>query len=179
MKLKWPIVASYHHQQIISIFDKNPPFLWVLSVMETKHALLFFVFQWTIYSRVFAADEDSTSHSGYFITRENKRLTGHVVQWFESPSLVSCSQSCLRNAWCSSTNFKASSKEDGRGKCELNKHDSSHINENTKLNEQQGVTFSILLKARYLILKKLCFKKTTSWLILFANFVTTFICIAL
>ena len=148
--------------------------------METKHALLFFVFQWTIYSRVFVAGEDSTSHSGYFITRENKRLTGHVVKWFKSPSLMSCSQSCLRNAWCSSTNFKASFKEaDGRGICELNKHDSSHINENTMLNEQQGVTFSMLLKARYLILKKLCFTKTASLLVLFANFATTFICTAL
>ena len=147
--------------------------------MEGNYALLVFFLRWTIYSGVFASGEDSTSRSGYFITRENKRLTGHVVQWFESPSLVSCSQSCLRNSWCSSTNFKASSKEDGRGICELNKHDSSHINENTKLNEQQGVTFSILLKARHLILQKLCFTKTTSLLTLFANFTTTFICTAL
>ena len=124
-------------------------------MMETKHALLFIVFQclqWTMYGRVFAAGDDSTSHSGYFITRENKRLAGHVVKWFESPSLMSCSQSCLRNAWCSSTNFKMSSKEDGRGTCELNKHDSSLINENTKLNEQQGFIFSKFLKVRYVIL---------------------------
>lgn len=59
---------------------------------------------------------------------------------------MSCSQSCLRNAWCSSTNFKMSSKEEGKGACELNKHDSSLIDENTKLNEQEGVTFSMLLK---------------------------------
>ena len=152
--------------------------------METKHALLFYVLHWTIYGRVFAADEDFTSHSGYFVTRENKRLTGHVVKWFECPSLMSCSQSCLRNAWCSSTNFKVSSQEDGRGTCELNKHDSSLINENTKLNEQQGFIFSMFLKVRNLILKKSCFTKTASLSVLFANYAAitttaTFICTAL
>jgi len=137
--------------------------------MEAKRALLFFLFQGTIYSRIFAADEDSTSHSGYFITWEDKQLTGHVVQWFESPSLMSCSQSCLRNAWCSSTNFKVSSKNDGKRTCELNKHDNTLINENTKLNDQQGVTFSMLLKVRYAILKKFFFTKTVSLSVLFAN----------
>jgi len=114
--------------------------------MEAKHALLLFVLQGTIYSRGFAAYEDSTSHSGYFIMRKNKGLTGYVVKWFESPSLMSCSQSCLRNAWCSSTNFKVSSKKDGKATCELNKNDNTLINEKIKLNEQQGVTFSMLLK---------------------------------
>ena len=128
--------------------------------MEAKHALLFFLFQGTLYSRVLAEDEDSTSHSGYFITWENKRLTGHIVKEFESPSLMFCSQSCLRNAWCSSTNFKVSSKKDGKGTCEMNQHDNSLINENTKLNEQQGFTFSMLLKVLYILLKKLCFAKT-------------------
>ena len=140
---------------VISMCAKHrPPFLWLLSVMEGNYALLVFVLQWTIYSRVFAAGEDSASRSGYFITRENKRLAGNVVKWFESPSFMSCSQSCLRNAWCSSTNFKVSSQEDGRGTCELNKHDSSLINENTKLNEQQGFIFSMFLKARYVIFEK-------------------------
>ena len=126
--------------------------------MEGNYALLVFVLQWTIYSGVFAAGEDSTSRSGYFIIRENKRLTGHVVKWFESPSLISCSQSCLRNAWCSSINFKVSSKEDGKGTCELNKHASSLINENTKLNEQQGFIFSMFLKVRNLILSVILYK---------------------
>ena len=122
--------------------------------MDAERALLFFLFQGTIYSRGFPADEDSTSHSGYFITRENKRLTGHIVKQFESPSLMSCSQSCLRNAWCSSTNFKVSSKKDGKGTCELNKNDNTLINENTMLNEHHGVTFSMLLKVRYVTLQK-------------------------
>ena len=132
--------------------------------MEAKHALLFFLFQGTISSTVFAVDEDSTSRSGYFITRENKQLTGHVVKRFESLSFMSCSQSCLRNAWCSSTNFQVSSKKNDKGTCELNKHDSSLINENTKLNEQEGVTFSMLLKVIYLKLYMLFFTKPGSFI---------------
>ena len=118
--------------------------------MEAKNVLLFFLFLGTISSRVFAADEDSTSRSGYFITRENKRLIGYVVKRFESASFMSCSQSCVRNAWCDSTNFKVSSEKDGKGTCELNKHSSSLIDENTELYEQQGATFSLLLKVRLL-----------------------------
>ena len=139
--------------------------------MEAKHALLIFLFQGTICSRAFANGEDSTFRSGFFITRENKRLTGHVIKRFESPSLMSCSQSCLRNAWCSSTNFKVSSKKDGKGTCELNKHGRSLINENTKLNEQQGVAFSMLLKVRYLI-NTVCYFLTGSLSVLFANYAT-------
>ena len=118
--------------------------------MEAKNVLLFFLFLGTISSRVFATGEDSTSRSGYFITRENKRLIGYVVKRFESASFMSCSQSCVRNAWCDSTNFKVSSEKDGKGTCELNKHSSSLIDENTELYEQQGATFSLLLKVRLL-----------------------------
>ncbi len=121
-------------------------------MMEAKNILLFFLFQGIIYGAVFATDEDSTSRSAYFTTRENKRLKGYVLKRFESPSFVSCSQSCLRNAWCSSTNFKVSSENDGKGTCELNKHDSSLINENTKLHEEEGVTYSMLLKVIYSVL---------------------------
>ena len=82
----------------------------------------------------------------FFATNENKRLNGHVVESFESPSLLSCSHSCMRTAWCTSTNFKLSSKNDGRGACELNKHDISMIKENTNFHEKEGVTFAILSK---------------------------------
>ena len=126
--------------------------------MEGNYARLVFVLQWTIFSGVFVVGEDSASRSGYFITLENKRLTGHVVKLCESKSSMSCSMSCLRNAWCSSTNFKVSSQEDGRGTCELNKHDSSLINENTKLNEQQGFIFSMFLKVRNFILSVILYK---------------------
>ncbi|KAL9965921.1 hypothetical protein ACROYT_G029788 [Oculina patagonica] len=37
-------------------------------------------------------------------------------------------------------------KKDGKGTCELNKHDIFLINENTNFHDQQGVTFSMFLK---------------------------------
>ena len=112
--------------------------------MTSKEILLFLVFQTTaVYS-----DEDSSivSRSSYFKTQENKQLSGYVVKRFVSPSLLSCGQQCLRNAWCTSTNFKLSSKKDGEGTCELNKHDISVVNENINFADQEGVTFSMLLK---------------------------------
>ena len=39
-----------------------------------------------------------------------------------------------------------SSKKDGKGTCELNKHDISFINENDNFHNQHGVTSSMLLK---------------------------------
>ena len=93
---------------------------------------------------VFAAEENS--RSGYFVTRENKRLPGHVVKRSESASLMSCSQSCLRSSWCTSTNFKESSMQSDKGTCELNKHENASVNEDTELVDQPGVTFSMFLK---------------------------------
>ncbi|XP_078346924.1 uncharacterized protein LOC144632199 [Oculina patagonica] len=115
--------------------------------MEAKNVLVLILFQGITNTVVFTADEDSTSRSAYFTTRENKRLNGFVVKRFESLSFMSCSQSCFRNAWCSSTNFIVSSENKGsKGTCELNKHDSSLINENTKFYEEEGATFSMPLK---------------------------------
>ena len=76
---------------------------------------------------VFAVDENSLSRSAYFTTRQNKKLIGHVVQRFESPSLMSCSHSCMRNTWCSSTNFEQLTGRSDKGNCELNKHDISTV----------------------------------------------------
>ena len=84
--------------------------------------------------------------TSYFTTRENKQLKGYVVKRFDSPSLLSCGQQCMRNAWCTSTNYKMSSEKDGKGTCELNKHDISLIDENAEFHHLQGVTFSTLLK---------------------------------
>ena len=86
------------------------------------------------------------SRSGYFVTRGNKRLLGHVVKRFGSPSLMSCSQSCLRSSWCASTNFKESSKLRDKGTCELNKHGAEPINKVAELVDQSGVSFSMFLK---------------------------------
>ena len=112
--------------------------------MAGEKVLLFFLFQATF---VFSAEEAATfSRSSYFTTRENKQLNGYVVKRLDSPSLLSCGQQCMRNAWCASTNYKMSSKKDGKGTCELNKHDISLIDEKANFHDQQGVTFSMLLK---------------------------------
>lgn len=83
------------------------------------------------------------SRSVFFTTQANKGLQGHVVKRLKSPSLISCSHACLRNSWCTSTNFKMPSKKNAKGTCELNKHGAI---DNTKFHYQQGVTFSFLLK---------------------------------
>ena len=103
-----------------------------------------FLFQATF---VFSSGEEALfSRSSYFTTRENKQLKGYVVKRFDSPSLLSCGQQCMRNAWCTSTNYKMSSEKDGKGTCELSKHDFSLVDENTNFHDQQGITFSMLLK---------------------------------
>ena len=114
--------------------------------MKGESALKLFLFQAiAVYFTEVNADP-TFSPSSYFTTRENKQLKGYVVKRFDSPSLLSCGQQCMRNAWCTSTNYKMPSKMDGKGTCELNKHDISHINENTDFHNQQGVTFSMLLQ---------------------------------
>ena len=114
--------------------------------MKGDSGLKLFLLQ-TIAVFVAEVNADTTfSRSSYFTTRENKQLKGYVVKQFDSPSLLSCGQQCMRNAWCTSTNYKMSSKKDGKGTCELNKHDISLIDENANFHDQQGVTFSILLK---------------------------------
>ena len=110
-----------------------------------KHLLLLLLFQGITKSDAFADEEDSPfSRSAFFVTRENKRLKGHVVKRTESPSLLSCSHECNKNEWCTSTNFKLSSKNDEKGTCELNAQ--SFIDENTKFHEEEAVTFSMLFK---------------------------------
>ena len=114
--------------------------------MKGESALKLFLFQ-AIAVFFAEANADSTfSRSSYFTTRENKQLKGYVVKRFDSPSLLSCSQQCMRYAWCTSTNYKMSSKKDGKGSCELNQHKISFMDENAGFVGQQGVTFSMLLK---------------------------------
>jgi len=126
--------------------------------MARESVFIFFLFQAAF---VFSAEEAVTfSRSSYFTTRENKQLKGYVVKRFDSPSLLSCGQQCMRYAWCTSTNYKMSSKTDGKGTCELNKHDISLIDEKAfNFHDQQGVTFSRLLKV-YLGLNSTSFNNT-------------------
>ena len=113
--------------------------------MEVKHLLFFILFQRTISGKIFSDEEDPAySRSAFFETKDNKRLYGHVFKRFESPSLISCTRSCIETDWCSSTNFKVSSKDEENGTCELNEH--SIVDENTGFNDEEGVTFSMPIK---------------------------------
>ena len=90
---------------------------------------------------VLAAEEDS--RSAYIKTQENKRLHGYVVKKIDSTDEMSCSQACLRHSWCTSSNFKESS-----GNCELNKHEFSISDDDTKFTDNPGTTFSMFLKVK-------------------------------
>ena len=116
--------------------------------MEIKNVFFFIVLERITDFAAFAAKEEPSSRTTYFTTRENKRLLGHVVKQFKRQSLMSCSQLCLRNGWCTSTNFIMSSKKDDKGTCELNQHDISLINEDNEFHQQEGIIFSVLLKVR-------------------------------
>ena len=115
--------------------------------MEVKQVLAFILFQLMINIVVFVVEGNSRSRrrSAYFLTHENKRLLDHIVEHFKSRSLISCSQSCLQKAWCTSANFVMSS-ENGKRTCELNKHERSLFDANSKLDDQQGVIFTMIQK---------------------------------
>ena len=86
---------------------------------------------------VFAAEENTCSRSAYFVIRENRHLAGHIVKQFKSPSLISCSQSCLRNSWCTFTNFKVTFGQDDEGTCEMNtEHKMASTYDNFKIIDQ-------------------------------------------
>ena len=110
--------------------------------MKANEAFIFFLFE---LMRINAQEDWVTLRSAYFKTWENKRLRGHVVQRFKSPSLISCSHSCLNNAWCTSVNFE---EKQNRRVCELNKHKISLVlnEEKTFFHDETGVTFCIPLK---------------------------------
>ena len=119
--------------------------------MMGRKALAFILFQVMIKIAVFFADEEAIfSRSAYFVTQENKQLKGYVYKQLKSPSSMSCSQSCLRNAWCTSTNFKEFLTKNGMGTCELNKHEMPSTNVDNKIHDQQGITFSMLMKVMYI-----------------------------
>ena len=84
--------------------------------------------------------------SVYTVSWQNKRLSGKAVKNIGSPSVMSCSQLCLRHSWCTSTNFKESFGKSSESNCELNKHDFKAINDETKLTDQPGTAFTTFLK---------------------------------
>ena len=83
--------------------------------------------------------------SAHLLIRDNRPLAGKAVKMVASSSVMSCSLVCLRHAWCISSNFEESS-----GNCERNKHKFSLINDDTKLTEKAGTTFTMVLKVREL-----------------------------
>ena len=89
-----------------------------------------------------AQAENMSLRSVYFKSLQNKRLGDHAVKSLGCTSLLMCSHLCLRNAWCTSTNFKKSEK----GTCELYMQKLSSIPGHKKLIDEQGVTFSMFLK---------------------------------
>ena len=118
--------------------------------MEAKNLLPFFLLQCLTNVAIFDAGKDATfSRSAYFKTLENKRLLGHVVKRFQSPSLMSCSHSCLRNTWCASTNFKLFSENNNKGICELNKYSRFPLDSESSLNNQHGVVYSMIFQVIY------------------------------
>lgn len=132
--------------------------LATLLVMEAKKVLLVLFFREIMNTAVLNAvgepSENLNSRSALFVSRENTRLKGHVIKRFEAPSLISCSHSCVSKAWCTSTNFRAYSNKDGKGHCELNKHERSVMNEDDKLQSRQGFTFSAFLQVSGFIFMK-------------------------
>ena len=93
---------------------------------------------------VFTAEE--SFRTVYMVSWQNKRLAGKAVKNTDSPSLMSCSQLCLKHSWCTSTNFKESFGKSSESYCELNKHDFKAINDETKLTDQPGTAFTTFLK---------------------------------
>lgn len=96
-----------------------------------------------ITAKVLAAQKSLIS--AHLLIRDNRRLAGKAVKMVPSSSVMSCSLVCLRHAWCASSNF-----EESLGNCELNKHESSLINDDSKLTEKAGTTFTMVLKVREL-----------------------------
>ena len=94
------------------------------------------------------AAEAGNSRSAYFISRNNKRLEGKTVRTIDSPSLLSCSQTCLEHLWCTSTNFQESFGKTSKGNCELNMHEFSPLNDETQLTDKAGSTFALVLKVK-------------------------------
>ena len=78
------------------------------------------LYLWLISTK--ALSTTKTSFPGAIFTKENSRLKGYSFKWHVSPSQISCTQACLTNPRCYSTNFKETGVHGARqeGTCELN-----------------------------------------------------------
>ena len=120
---------------------------------------------WSLFLCYFATTivaNEENSRSANFIIRQNKHLASQAVLKIHPSSLVSCNQACLRHSWCTSTNFKESVGENRKASCELNKHELSTIQHDTKLTDQPGNTFTMILEVG----EKVSFKSNLNTVIL-------------
>ena len=88
-------------------------------------------------------DNDISISSRSSLTKAWDKLQLVGFYRFNSASLASCNQQCLRNQWCT----KLPSEKDGKGNCELNKHEISIAKENINFVHRENVPFSVLLRA--------------------------------
>lgn len=118
------------------------------------HAIILIAFQRTMNGEVSPKENSfAFSRSAYFTIMNNNRLHSYVVERFQSASLLFCNQMCIRRAWCTSTNFKAPSHRGKMGTCGLNKHSYSSVDGRASLHQEDGVTFSLILKVNGLLEK--------------------------
>ena len=106
-------------------------------------------------------DNDISISSRSSLTKAWDKLQLVGFYRFNSASLASCNQQCLRNQWCT----KLPSKKDGKGNCELNKHEISIARENINFVHQENVLFSMY--------KKRCDRRLVL-LIIYSATITTF-----
>ena len=83
------------------------------------------------------------TYPGAIYTKLNSRLRGYAFKSHITPSQVSCSQACLFNIRCSSTNFKEISQQH-QGLCELNDAPSFDvISLENDLHHEDGFIFAL------------------------------------
>lgn len=86
------------------------------------------------------------SYPGAIFAKQNSRLRGYAFKSCVTPSQISCSQACLSNTRCSSTNFKEISQQH-EGLCELNDAQSLDlIGLENDLHHEDGFIFALFPK---------------------------------
>lgn len=81
---------------------------WLLTMLrKALQAIILIAFQRETSGEVSPNQKSSVfSRSVYFMTMNNNRLHGYVVERFQSASLLLCNQKCLRREWCAWTKWK-------------------------------------------------------------------------
>ena len=134
------VLPSEGRKRILEFLSKSRFTLRMFRRVMGERKFVFFI----LVQGLMFTEHATCTNSALFKTRENTRLNGHVVKQFQSPSFMSCNHWCLRNSWCISTNFRELSEVNKKGICELNKY--GYINQKTNLDDEKGVTFSLLVK---------------------------------